>query len=413
MQWAISASHISKSFSLQHQQYYSLRDSLSSLVNRTWFRHQPRETFWALKDVSFNIAPGEAVGIIGPNGAGKSTLLKVLSRITPPTSGLAKISGRVGSLLEVGTGFHQELTGRENIYLNGAILGMTRAEISRKFAAIVEFADADKFLDTQVKHYSSGMYVRLAFSVAAHLQPDIMFVDEVLSVGDAEFQKRSLDKMGQVTSSGRTVLFVSHNLGAIRRLCPKSLYLNHGHMVYYGETSKAITKYLSSLPRTSSLEQVKKQIQILPLDPVFKVTGVSLKQKTVNPVIIITGQSLTVEIRYRILIPVGQFRLYFDLLDLEGNLLFRSFYDDQTSQMMHLVPGEYISRAVIPENFLAPTSYILNINSAIYNVRSCMGTGLNLQLDIIRDGLVNSSYPSDLIRGKIAPLISWKNQKVE
>ena len=200
---------------------------------------------YALRNVSFEVKRGEILGIIGRNGAGKTTLLKILSRITKPTEGEAWINGRVGSLLEVGTGFHPELTGRENIFLNGAILGMTKAEIKQKFAEIVDFAEVDKFIDTPVKRYSSGMYVRLAFAVAAHLEPEILLVDEVLAVGDATFQKKCLGKMGNVSKEGLTVLFVSHNMAAIEALCPRCLLLANGEITFIGETSKATTKYLN------------------------------------------------------------------------------------------------------------------------------------------------------------------------
>ena len=202
-------------------------------------------TFWALKDVSFEVHRGEVVGIIGRNGAGKSTLLKILSRITEPTEGQVEIVGRVGSLLEVGTGFHPELTGRENIYLNGAILGMTRGEIRRKFDEIVAFAEVEKFLDTPVKHYSSGMYMRLAFAVAAHLEPEILVVDEVLAVGDAAFQKKCLGKMDDVAASGRTVLFVSHNIGAVRALCKRVVWLETGRVKMIGDAEEVTLRYLS------------------------------------------------------------------------------------------------------------------------------------------------------------------------
>ncbi len=205
----------------------------------------PDETIWALKDVSFEVKRGEVVGIIGRNGAGKSTLLKILSRITEPTSGRAVINGRVGSLLEVGTGFHPELTGRENIYLNGAILGMRRTEIERKFDEIVDFSDIEKFLDTPVKRYSSGMYVRLAFAVAAHLEPEILLVDEVLAVGDTAFQKKCLGKMEDITKKGRTVLFVSHNMLAIENLCPRSIWVDAGKIREDGDSRKLVHAYLS------------------------------------------------------------------------------------------------------------------------------------------------------------------------
>jgi len=204
-------------------------------------------TIWALKDVSFSVNEGEIVGIIGNNGAGKSTLLKILSRITAPTKGKAIIRGRVGSLLEVGTGFHQELTGRENIYLNGTILGMRKKEIDKIFDEIVSFAEIDKFIDTPVKHYSSGMYVRLAFSVAAHLRTEILLVDEVLAVGDAAFQKKCLGKMGEVAKEGRTVLFVSHNMGAIQQLTHKSILLSSGQVFFFGGSSEAVAKYFDTV----------------------------------------------------------------------------------------------------------------------------------------------------------------------
>jgi len=210
------------------------------------------DEFWALRDISFDVAPGEVLGVIGRNGSGKSTLLKILSRITEPTTGQAEIYGRVGSLLEVGTGFHHELTGRENIYMNGAIIGMHKAEIDRKFDEIVAFSEIEQFLDTPVKRYSSGMYMRLAFSVAAHLEPDILIIDEVLAVGDATFQKKCLGKMEEVSKDGRTILFVSHNMGAIRSLCSRTLLLAHGQLVQMGPTDEVVSHYIQSLDQQSS-----------------------------------------------------------------------------------------------------------------------------------------------------------------
>jgi lipopolysaccharide transport system ATP-binding protein len=224
--------------------YRTLRDSLSGLMRRR--EKEPQGDFWALKDISFELGEGRVLGLIGHNGAGKSTLLKILSRITEPTAGRAVLHGRVGSLLEVGTGFHGELSGRENIYLNGAILGMKRAEIARQFDRIVAFAEVEPFVDTAVKHYSSGMYLRLAFAVAAHLEPEILLVDEVLAVGDAAFQKRCLGKIGEVAEEGRTVIFVSHNLSAVERLCDSALLLNHGRVAFQGSTADAIDRYLQS-----------------------------------------------------------------------------------------------------------------------------------------------------------------------
>lgn len=229
------------------ERYLSLRDELMKWLARAARRSREKPPdFWALKDVSLSINPGEAIGIIGRNGAGKSTLLKILSQITPPTEGRIALRGRVGSLLEVGTGFHPELTGRENVYLNGAILGMSRREIARKFDEIVAFAEMEKFLDTPVKRYSSGMYVRLAFAVAAHLEPEILIVDEVLSVGDAQFQKKCLGKMGDVAAKGRTVLFVSHNMSQIARLCDTCVLLEQGQVKTVGPTAVVTSQYLKS-----------------------------------------------------------------------------------------------------------------------------------------------------------------------
>jgi lipopolysaccharide transport system ATP-binding protein len=256
----IRVENLGKKYILGHQpqgvsKYSTLRDTLTNAGKSLWQSFRPpqaqqksqQEEFWALQDVSFEVKQGECVGIIGRNGAGKSTLLKILSRITEPTRGKIEIGGRVASLLEVGTGFHPELTGRENIYLNGAVLGMTRQEIRRKFAEIVEFAEVERFLDTPVKRYSSGMYVRLAFAVAAHLEPEILVIDEVLAVGDIRFQKKCLGKMGEVASQeGRTILFVSHNMTAVQSLCSKSIWLNSGNLLSFDETSVTISKYLNS-----------------------------------------------------------------------------------------------------------------------------------------------------------------------
>jgi lipopolysaccharide transport system ATP-binding protein len=229
----------------EHTSFGSLRESLMTRL-RSFGRHRGDDhaaSIWALRDISFEVAQGEAIGIIGRNGAGKSTLLKVLSRITEPTTGRAEIRGRVGSLLEVGTGFHPELTGRENIYLNGAILGMTRNEIRKRFDEIVAFSGVERFLDTPVKRYSSGMQIRLAFSVAAHLEPDILLVDEVLAVGDLEFQRKCLGRMSEVATSGRTVLFVSHNLAAVKRLCGRAILLRNGSVAQEGLVDRVVAAY--------------------------------------------------------------------------------------------------------------------------------------------------------------------------
>lgn len=284
----------------QRQRYTALRDIIAEKAKRlNPFRGRssqecngrPRtEEFWALKNVSFAINQGDVVGIIGRNGAGKSTLLKLLSQITEPTAGLVRLRGRVASLLEVGTGFHPELTGRENIYLNGAILGMTRAEIKRKFDEIVAFAEVEKFLDTPVKRYSSGMYVRLAFAVAAHLDPEILVVDEVLSVGDAAFQKKCLGKMSDVARGGRTILFVSHNLTVVEALCPRSIHLAAGALVGDASTSEIVEDYLEQ--RRDPIRNA--DIRETPLQP-----GLVLERVSHSPPTIRSGDAAEIEICFR------------------------------------------------------------------------------------------------------------------
>ena len=275
-QTAVKVEGLSKKYTIRHEaraHYQTLRESLMQAGRRLFRRsagpaesRATREEFWALRYVSFEIPRGEVVGIIGRNGAGKSTLLKLLSRITEPTAGCIKLNGRVASLLEVGTGFHQELTGRENIFLNGAVLGMGRAEIKRKFDEIVAFAETEKFLDTPVKHYSSGMYMRLAFAVAAHLEPEILVVDEVLAVGDLEFQNKCMGKMREVSKGGRTVLFVSHNLTAVASLCDSGLLLSAGRLVFCGAIGDAINAYrkptieVGNRPKTG---RILKRVQLI------------------------------------------------------------------------------------------------------------------------------------------------------
>ena len=259
---ALQVDGLSKTYQIGHkpEPYKTLRDALSRMATAPVAAFRTRKhpagsknsTFWALKDVSFELRRGEVLGVIGRNGAGKTTLLKILSRITEPTGGYAEVRGRLASLLEVGTGFHPELTGRENIFLNGSILGMRKSEITRKFDEIVDFAEVGKFIDTPVKHYSSGMFVRLAFAVAAHLEPEILVLDEVLAVGDANFQRKCLGKMGDVAKEGRTVLFVSHNLSQIRNLCEKGLWLDKGKYVQYGAVNEVAAAYQRSLVNPNS-----------------------------------------------------------------------------------------------------------------------------------------------------------------
>ncbi|HTL81424.1 MAG TPA: ABC transporter ATP-binding protein [Bacteroidia bacterium] len=280
--------NVSKSFRILHdnQPYLSLRDSIASIFRRS---ASSSEIFWALKEISFQVKQGESIGIIGKNGAGKSTLLKILSKITPPTSGKIVVRGRIASLLEVGTGFHPELSGRENVFLNGSILGMKRAEISKKFDEIIDFSGTEKFLDTPLKHYSSGMQLRLAFAVAAFLEPEIMIIDEVLAVGDAEFQRKCIGKMEDVSRSGRTILFVSHDLNAVQTLCSSVIHLEHGQIKASGETASIISGYLNSQSISAEWSASRKKEQ-----PYFEKISIALKGEQ---------PSLKLEIKFRICSP--------------------------------------------------------------------------------------------------------------
>lgn len=263
--------------------YNTLRESLVEAVRTPFQRLRgnngtaDRNTIWALQDLNFEVAPGEVLGIVGRNGAGKSTLLKVLSRITQPTTGRAELFGRVASLLEVGTGFHPELTGRENIYLNGAVLGMKRVEIDNKFDQIVEFSELEKFLDTPVKRYSSGMYMRLAFAVASHLEPEILIIDEVLAVGDAQFQKKCLGKMSNVATQGRTVLFVSHNMIAVQSLCQRAIWLDHGRVAKEGPANAVVAEYLTS-GTARQMDEVWDDVETAPGNEIVRLHRVSVRR---------------------------------------------------------------------------------------------------------------------------------------
>lgn len=294
---AIKVQGLSKEFNIGLNKSDSFRESFSRRFKHLMGEKVEGELFMALNDISFEVKKGEAVGIIGRNGAGKSTLLKILSRITEPTKGRIEINGRVSSLLEVGTGFHPELTGRENVYLNGTILGMTRREVKSKFDEIVEFSGVDKFIDTPVKHYSSGMKVRLAFSVAAHLEPEILIIDEVLAVGDVEFQKKCLGKMEDVTGQGRTVLFVSHNMGAIDRLCKIGILLNNSKLEYIGDTTSCINYYLSQNEEQSKVDLINRKDR--KGDGRILITKIQLQDRhSKNIDHVLTGQSFKILMHY-------------------------------------------------------------------------------------------------------------------
>lgn len=356
----IKVEGLGKKYIISHEKtggYVALRDVISrkakGIVKRSTNELPPKEEFWALKDVNFEIKQGEAVGIIGRNGAGKSTLLKILSRITEPTTGRVLINGRVASLLEVGTGFHPELTGRENIFLNGAILGMGRAEIRRKFDEIVDFSGVEKFLDTPVKRYSSGMYVKLAFSVAAHLEPEVLVVDEVLAVGDAEFQKKCLGKMDEVSKGeGRTVLFVSHQMGMIAQLCNHSMLLNAGKMVMMDETSHVINAYLRGSDYENVYiakpEKVKHKTAYITKQRLTDMQGNTLSQMTSHdPIILEIGMV------------VNQWDNELELaISLQNKVKGRIFtIIKQVREFMQPQEKEKTIRFTVPPNTITPNHY--------------------------------------------------------
>jgi lipopolysaccharide transport system ATP-binding protein len=312
----------------RREAYSTLRETMTNAVRAPFKRNglPGTETIWALKNVSFEVAPGKIVGIIGRNGAGKSTLLKILSRITEPTSGRAELFGRVGSLLEVGTGFHPELTGRENIYLNGAVLGMRRTEITARFDEIVDFSEIGKFLDTPVKHYSTGMYTRLAFAVAAHLEPDVLLVDEVLAVGDAEFQAKCLGKMGAVASEGRTVLFVSHNIVAVQSLCNEVIWIHDGKIREEGETDAVVKKYLGAVSSSIALERVWDDPASAPGNDkvrIHRIRAMRTDGSTHEPISIQTPFAL--EFEYWNLEPDARLNLSIHLYNQKGTTILNSF----------------------------------------------------------------------------------------
>jgi homopolymeric O-antigen transport system ATP-binding protein len=352
---AIRAEGLSKRYRLGEMQaaYGTLRESLSHAVKRlTRSDHHSSHTqeIWALEDVSFEVPKGEVLGVIGRNGAGKSTLLKVLTRITTPTAGRVEIRGRVGSLLEVGTGFHPELTGRENIYLNGAILGMKRREIDRRFDAMVEFSGVETFIDTPVKRYSSGMYVRLAFSVAAHLEPDVMLVDEVLSVGDAEFQRRCLGRMEELGSAGRTVLFVSHQLSAVAQLCDRAIQIDGGRIVQDGPPAEVIANYLHQT-HSAGAERVWDLAEAPGNDLARILSARVVPHEGMPPGVVDVRRPVGIEIGFVVLRPGKPIFPKIKLLDRESTIAFNAMDTDERWNEP-TAPGEYRSTAWIPGNFL-------------------------------------------------------------
>jgi len=422
---AIRVEGLSKLYRLgKCERYRTLRDTLADIFSapvrlfrlRASLNGQP-PTFWALKDVSFEVKRGEVIGIIGRNGAGKSTLLKILCRVTEPTRGQATIYGRVGSLLEVGTGFHPELTGRENIYMNGAILGMKNAEIRRRFDDIVGFAEVERFIDTPVKHYSSGMYIRLAFAVAAHLEADILLVDEVLAVGDTAFQKKCIGTMHQVAQSGRTVVFVSHNLGVLANLCSKAVLLADGQKQYYGPVDAAINKYISSIAMDSG-EVVWQELSTAPGNEKVRLLAVRILSNG--------SPSADVDIDKPFQVQIS-FRNY-----KEGNYLSASLHIVNQSGVAVLATanfhsanlvrddwfgrpfpaGDYQTVCTIPGNFLNDGGYSINVVLLSNVARVEMFAENILQFSVHDTGAMRKEWGGHWI-GVVRPRLAWETSSLD
>lgn len=370
---AIVVEDVGKRYPLEEtRSYNTVRDSLAhgvrSMARRIRKRRQTGQdsdgTFWALRDVSLEVKPGDTLGILGRNGAGKSTLLKILSRVTAPTTGRARVRGRLGSLLEVGTGFHPELSGRDNIQLNGAILGMSRAEINRRFDEIVAFAEVGKFLEMPVKHYSSGMYMRLAFAVAAHLDPEILVIDEVLAVGDTAFQKKCLRKMNSVAKEGRTILFVSHNMAAVSSLCNKGLLLENGRVASEGPITEVVNRYSRSGAALQDTHWTGD----------YGDDNVRLRETWVCSVdpsgAFDTSADIEVGIRIQVLRRIEGLVFGFRLLSQYDYELAYMLYDDaQAPPAPTIAPGEIVKRFIIPANTLAEGNYTIGVSVGIHNVK--------------------------------------------
>jgi lipopolysaccharide transport system ATP-binding protein len=418
----IRVENLSKKYILGQQKeggssYKSLRESMSNGAKSLGKKvlkpgskedlNASTQEFWALKDVSFEIKQGDRVGFIGRNGAGKSTLLKVLSRITEPTSGSIRIKGRVASLLEVGTGFHPELTGRENIFLNGAILGMSKVDIKRKFDEIVAFAEVEKFLDTPVKRYSSGMYVRLAFAVAAHLEPEILIVDEVLAVGDAQFQKKCLGKMEDVGKEGRTVLFVSHQMSAILSLCDRAILLNRGNCIGDGEPTKMISKYLAV--GNSSNGEIVDNSQVSPSKKLklrkLRIVNDFGKLSTEFEL----KENVFLEIHYEVIQPGRGYNVSFEINNLQHGCIFCSALMDiepMDTLRKHVETDYYIARIKLPTEIMRNGEYSIKASSTIPSVEV-----LDIMKEELYFNLLDATSPvaksGEGRNGCILPVLTW------
>jgi lipopolysaccharide transport system ATP-binding protein len=377
-------------------------------------RRQNQNYVWALKDVSFDLEEGKVLGIVGRNGAGKSTLLKILSRVTEPTTGTVTVRGRVGSLLEVGTGFHPELTGRENIYMNGAILGMKRSEIDSKFDEIVDFSEVNQFIDTPVKRYSSGMYLRLAFAVAAHLEPEILVVDEVLAVGDAEFQKKCLGKMNDVAQQGRTVLFVSHNMSAILRLTQEAIVLNKGQMLMRAPTQQAVDFYLSS-GQSQAGERIWDEEDLPVANAEFIPTSLKVKDRSGKVVDTIRStESVSIEFEYQLNSSITGLRVGLYISTMRGEYIFASFDTDDAAlydKFDTRSAGRYVSRAEIPADIFNEGRYMVGVNASSFGVKRYFMDENVLAFNVDISGAPGTQW-GELRVGPIRPRLNWKIEKI-
>ena len=416
-QTAIRVEDIGKQYFLGSNvlQYNTLRESLGDWFRLPWQRRseegeQVEGDIWALRHVSFDVQEGKALGIIGRNGAGKSTLLKILSRVTDPTEGHAEIRGRVGSLLEVGTGFHPELTGRENIFLNGAILGMRRTEIERKLDEMIAFAEVEKFIDTPIKRYSSGMQMRLAFSVAAHLEPEILVVDEVLAVGDADFQRKCLGKMSDVAEQGRTVLFVSHNMSAVLRLTDEALVIDHGQLVLRAPSAEAVDYYLSQ-GFSQEGERVWLADEVPPGAAPFRPQAMRVRNqgRSVSDSIR-SVEPVEIEVEYTIDEDIKGLRVGIYLMTTRGEYIFTSFDTDEPEQYTAQAirqAGHYLSRCTIPADILNEGRYVLGMNASSFRIKRYFHDERALLFSVDAAGAPGTHWPEPRM-GPLRPRLNWK-----
>lgn len=371
-----------------------------------------QRSIWALKNVSFTVNQGEVIGIIGHNGAGKSTLLKVLTRITKPTEGQAILDGRVGALLEVGTGFHGELSGRENVYLNGAVLGMSRRETEKKFDQIVEFSGVERFLETPVKRYSSGMRMRLAFSVAAHLEPEILLIDEVLAVGDAAFQKKSLGKMNAVATEGRTVLFVSHDISAIQSLCKRVIVMSHGNIVFDGDVTEAIRLYLNQKDGSDDESSAVQQFDLAP-DEETGFQPLSLRIVDDNNTLrenFTSAENVNIDVDFIMPQLQANFRIGVEVRNSAGTLLFESMHNDTSDILRAHVEGRRRAQVTIPRYFLNSDEYFVGLVAKLHRVRPLVQDSLpRVQFNILYDAPnPDITYTKHERPGLLAPALEWR-----